>query len=92
MGATFQSLMRLALNRPSLSLLAASALLLGASACSTLFPSSTDNNTPTTSNGCATTGTKHVAPGGYYVNGNTICVGTTGQPHQLHGVDRPTSS
>ncbi len=38
--------------------------------------------------GCAAT-TKHVAPGGYYVNGNTICT-ASGQPHMLHGVDRPS--
>ncbi len=78
------------MNRPSLPFVAASVLVLTAFGCSTFFPSSSDSTGPTTSNGCATTGTKHVAPGGYYVNGNTICTGTTGQPHQFHGVDRPS--
>lgn len=39
--------------------------------------------------GCAATPTQPVAPGGYYVNGNTICT-SGGQPHLLHGVDRPS--
>ncbi|HEY6476305.1 MAG TPA: glycoside hydrolase family 5 protein [Polyangia bacterium] len=78
------------MNRSSLSVVAASVLLLGASACSTLFPGNSDNTASSTPNGCATTATKHVAPGGYYVNGNTICIGATGQPHQFHGVDRPS--
>jgi endoglucanase len=29
------------------------------------------------------------APGGYYVNGNTLCT-AAGKPHLLHGVDRPS--
>jgi hypothetical protein len=29
------------------------------------------------------------APGGYYVNGNTLCT-PQGRPHLLHGVDRPS--
>jgi aryl-phospho-beta-D-glucosidase BglC (GH1 family) len=29
------------------------------------------------------------APGGYYVNGNTLCA-SQGMPHLLHGVDRPS--
>jgi aryl-phospho-beta-D-glucosidase BglC (GH1 family) len=29
------------------------------------------------------------APGGYYVNGNTLCT-ASGRPHLLHGVDRPS--
>src|SRR5450432_528788 len=39
--------------------------------------------------GCPTVPTQPVAPGGYYVNGNTICTGD-GRPHLLHGVDRPS--
>jgi len=38
--------------------------------------------------GC-TSATKHVAPGGYYVVGNTVCT-TDGHPHLFHGVDRPS--
>ena len=30
-----------------------------------------------------------MAPGGYYVNGNTICT-ADGRPHLFHGVDRPS--
>jgi hypothetical protein len=39
--------------------------------------------------GCAPMPTAPVAPGGYYVNGNTICT-PEGRPHLLHGVDRPS--
>jgi len=39
--------------------------------------------------GCAATPTQPIAPGGYYVNGNTICT-ADGRPHLLHGVDRPS--
>jgi endoglucanase len=43
--------------------------------------------TPT---GCATAGAApRSAPGGYYVNGNTLCT-PDGRPHLLHGVDRPS--
>ncbi len=42
--------------------------------------------TPT---GCTSTPTQPVAPGGYYVNGNTICTGA-GRVHHFHGVDRPS--
>ena len=42
-----------------------------------------------TSSGCATTATTHIAPGGYYVNGNAICT-AAGNPHMFHGVDRPS--
>lgn len=61
--------------------------------CSALFPGSGGSGSGGSSGetkvtGCSTS-TKHVAPGGYYVNGNTICT-ATGQPHQLHGVDRPS--
>jgi endoglucanase len=39
--------------------------------------------------GCATTPTQPVAPGGYYVNGNTVCT-ADGRSHLFHGVDRPS--
>jgi len=39
--------------------------------------------------GCAATPTAPTAPGGYYVNGNTLCT-ADGRPHLLHGVDRPS--
>ncbi|HVV48552.1 MAG TPA: glycoside hydrolase family 5 protein [Polyangia bacterium] len=41
------------------------------------------------STGCMTTTAKHIAQGGYYVNGNTVCT-ATGNPHLFHGVDRPS--
>jgi hypothetical protein len=39
--------------------------------------------------GCADPIDHPVAPGGYYVNGNTICT-ETGRPHLFHGIDRPS--
>ncbi len=67
-------------------------LLLTASGCSTLFPGSSSTSStetgPTTSSGCTAT-TKHVAPGGYYVVGNTVCT-ADGHAHLFHGVDRPS--
>src|SRR5262245_22375325 len=39
--------------------------------------------------GCAAAPTHPVAPGGYYVNGNTICT-ADGRAHLFHGVDRPS--
>ena len=39
--------------------------------------------------GCAPSPTEPVAPGGYYVNGNTICT-ANGRAHLLHGVARPS--
>ena len=32
---------------------------------------------------------RHLAPGGYYVHGNTICT-ADGRSHLFHGVDRPS--
>lgn len=39
--------------------------------------------------GCAAAPTQPLAPGGYYVNGNTVCT-ADGRPHLFHGVDRPS--
>jgi hypothetical protein len=39
--------------------------------------------------GCAAAPTAPVAPGGYYVNGNTVCT-ADGRAHLFHGVDRPS--
>ena len=80
------------MNRQLFSLLAASALGLGVSACSTLFPSNGDSTDgPTKAGGCTAAGfsAKKVAPGGYYVDGNTVCT-STGVAHAFHGVDRPS--
>jgi endoglucanase len=44
---------------------------------------------PPTRTGCAPTPTAPVAPGGYYVNGNTVCT-MDGRAHTFHGVDRPS--
>jgi endoglucanase len=57
-----------------------------------LFPSGGGGPPPgsgtTKPTGCSTTST-HVTPGGYYVNGNTVCT-ASGQAHIFHGVDRPS--
>jgi endoglucanase len=78
--------------RPAFSLLVASLLapILAStlSGCSTLFPADSTDNGPTMAGTC-TAATKHVAPGGYYVNGNAICT-ASGEPHLFHGVDRPS--
>jgi hypothetical protein len=67
------------------------------SGCSILFPSE-DKSPPTPDGGTmamptALTGCdaadKHIAPGGYYTNGNTICT-PAGRSHLFHGVDRPS--
>lgn len=42
--------------------------------------------TPT---GCADAPTPHIAPNGYYVNGNTICT-EDGRPHLFHGLNKPS--
>jgi len=39
--------------------------------------------------GCPTAPTHPVAPGGYYVDGNTVCT-AEGRAHLFHGVDRPS--
>jgi hypothetical protein len=44
---------------------------------------------PVTISGCPATPSAPVAPGGYYVNGNTLCT-ADGRHHLLHGVDRPS--
>jgi endoglucanase len=39
--------------------------------------------------GCSISPTEPLAPGGYYVNGNTVCT-ADGRAHLFHGVARPT--
>jgi endoglucanase len=39
--------------------------------------------------GCQTSSPPKTAPGGYYVNGNSLCT-PDGRPHLIHGVDRPS--
>ena len=82
---------RLSLSR-WLALLLTSVVGTISSGCSTLFPGSgTSGETttgPTTSDSCSAT-TKHAAPGGYYVVGNTVCT-VDGHAHLFHGVDRPS--
>lgn len=67
-------------------------LTLTSPGCSALFPSGGGGAPPTTGpstpTGCAVAPT-HVAPGGYYVNGNTVCT-ANGNAHLFHGVDRPS--
>jgi hypothetical protein len=79
------------LIRQSLSV-AASLLAFTVVGCSSLFPTGGGggpDTTPPAPTGCAAATTKHVAPGGYYVAGNTVCT-SVGQPHLFHGVDRPS--
>jgi endoglucanase len=67
--------------------------LTAAAGCSSLFPSGGGGppamTGPSTPVGCAVAPTHAVAPGGYYVNGNTVCT-TAGTAHLFHGVDRPS--
>jgi endoglucanase len=79
----------------SLSLLLTSVAGLTTTGCSTLFPGSSTTTstgtTTTTPTGCTATDkdVAHIAPGGYYVNGNTVCT-ADGRKHLFHGVDRPS--
>jgi endoglucanase len=63
--------------------------------CSVFFPEGGGNGadpTPTTlptPTGCPASPNQQLAPGGYYVNGNTVCT-AAGKPHLFHGVDRPS--
>jgi endoglucanase len=70
-----------------------SILALTVSACSVFTPSGGGGGTeplgPTTPTGCLPTPSPHLAPGGYYTNGNTVCTAAN-QPHLFHGVDRPS--
>ena len=79
------------MTRDSLFLVVASVVGLTVSGCSTLFPGNSTNSGPTTATGCTamTKAVTPLAPGGYYVNGNTICT-ADGQAHLFHGVDRPS--
>jgi hypothetical protein len=65
------------------------AVIVSVSGCSTLFPSGSDSKSSGQTTGCATSATKHIAPGGYYVNGNSVCT-AKGAVHLFHGVDRPS--
>lgn len=68
-------------------------LALAVSGCSILTPSGGGGGAepvgPIIPTGCLATAPQHVAPGGYYVNGNTVCT-AEGSPHLFHGVDRPS--
>ena len=68
-------------------------LALTAAGCSVLAPSGGGGGTEplgyVTQTGCLPTTQQHVARGGYYVNGNTVCT-AGGQPHLFHGVNRPS--
>ena len=68
----------------------ASGALGGASGGATAGSSgATAGSSGVTSSGCTTTATPHIAPDGYYVNGNTVCT-AAGNPHMFHGVARPS--
>jgi endoglucanase len=68
-----------------------SVLVLTSTGCG-LFPSGGGGAPPVTGPstpiGCAAAPT-HLAPGGYYVNGNTVCT-SANKAHLFHGVDRPS--
>lgn len=71
-----------------------SILALSVSGCSVFAPSGGGGETqplgPATPTGClAAPPAGRIAPGGYYVNGNTVCT-AAGRPHLFHGVDRPS--
>lgn len=63
--------------------------------CSVFFPEGggegADQSPPKlpTPTGCPASPNQSVAPGGYYVNGNTVCT-AAGKPHLFHGVARPS--
>jgi hypothetical protein len=66
-------------------------LVFAGGGCSVLAPSSSPPTSETTAlTGCPGTAGQPVAPGGYWVHGNTICT-ETGQEHLFHGVDRPST-
>ncbi len=50
---------------------------------------SATNTEPVVVTGCDDDGSHHMAPNGYYVQGNTIC-SFKGEPHLFHGVGRPS--
>jgi endoglucanase len=70
-----------------------SVLALIVSGCSIFVPDGGGNGAtvlgPTTPTGCLTTPPQELAPGGYYVHGNTVCT-AAGEPHLFHGVARPS--
>lgn len=53
------------------------------------IPPDAGSTVPSHVTACATTTKLPVAPGGYYVNGNTVCT-SDGRAHLFHGVDRPS--
>jgi hypothetical protein len=78
-------------------LVSISVLGFGLSGCSLFFPSDDNSNgsdggvvqMATALTGCSGASAPHIAPGGYYVNGNTVCT-ADGRSHLFHGVDRPS--
>jgi endoglucanase len=69
------------------------ALIALTSGCGVLFPDGGGGSAKPIEEGvvtgCLSSPPKTIAPGGYYVNGNTICT-ADGHPHLFHGVDRPS--
>lgn len=63
-----------------------------AAGCSTLFPGNNKGTSdqPVPLTGCPSSPSQPYAPGGYYVNGNTVCAASSGRSHIFHGVDRPS--
>jgi hypothetical protein len=65
-------------------------LVLAVGGCSAFFPGGSSGSLPGAApTGCSGASAKHVAPGGYYVNGNSVCT-ADGQLHLFHGVARPS--
>jgi endoglucanase len=81
------------LPRFNLSFAYLSIAVLTVTGCSVLTPSGGGGGAeiigPIMPTGCLTTPPQHIAPGGYYVYGNTVCTADN-QPHLFHGVDRPS--
>lgn len=72
--------------------LLASSIALGLAACDVGSAREPSDGAGVPVTGCMTEGgtaAPPAAPGGYYVNGNTICT-AGGQPHLFHGVARPS--
>jgi hypothetical protein len=71
-------------------------IVVALSGCSVFFPSDNMSGNadggppqmPTALTGCSASA-PHMAPGGYYTNGNTVCT-AGGKSHFFHGVDRPS--
>src|SRR4051812_13141385 len=72
-----------------IAIVATTALFAIAGCGSSPAPPSSGNGRSDGRSGCPPAPTVPVAPGGYHVNGNTVCT-VDGRPHLFHGVARPS--